>query len=69
LNLYGMHPWSQAMANHPADHTGKPPVHGCPAGCDHDREVPEVDLLSPLTIRGVTLRSRIVMSPMCQYIA
>jgi 2,4-dienoyl-CoA reductase-like NADH-dependent reductase (Old Yellow Enzyme family) len=43
--------------------------HGCPAGSDHDREVPEIDLLSPLTIRGVTLRNRIVMSPMCQYIA
>jgi 2,4-dienoyl-CoA reductase-like NADH-dependent reductase (Old Yellow Enzyme family) len=42
---------------------------GGPAGCDHDREVPEIDLLSPLTIRGVTLRNRIVMSPMCQYIA
>ena len=28
--------------------------HGCPAGTDHDREVPEIDLLSPLTIRGVT---------------
>jgi 2,4-dienoyl-CoA reductase-like NADH-dependent reductase (Old Yellow Enzyme family) len=27
------------------------------------------DLLSPLTIRGVTLRNRIVMSPMCQYSA
>src|SRR5262245_47900019 len=25
--------------------------HGCPADADHDREVPEVDLLSPLTIR------------------
>jgi 2,4-dienoyl-CoA reductase-like NADH-dependent reductase (Old Yellow Enzyme family) len=25
------------------------------------------DLLSPLTIRGVTLRNRIVVSPMCQY--
>jgi 2,4-dienoyl-CoA reductase-like NADH-dependent reductase (Old Yellow Enzyme family) len=24
-------------------------------------------LFSPLTIRGVTLRNRIVMSPMCQY--
>jgi len=43
--------------------------HGCPAGADHDREVPEVDLLSPLTMRGVTLRNRIVMSPMCQYSA
>jgi 2,4-dienoyl-CoA reductase-like NADH-dependent reductase (Old Yellow Enzyme family) len=44
-------------------------VHGCPAGTDHDREVPEIDLLSPLTIRGVTLCNRIVMSPMCQYSA
>lgn len=26
-------------------------------------------LLSPLTIRGVTLRNRVVMSPMCQYSA
>jgi 2,4-dienoyl-CoA reductase-like NADH-dependent reductase (Old Yellow Enzyme family) len=43
--------------------------HGCPAEADHDREVPETDLLSPLTIRGVTLRNRIVMSPMCQYSA
>jgi 2,4-dienoyl-CoA reductase-like NADH-dependent reductase (Old Yellow Enzyme family) len=42
---------------------------GCPAGADHDREVPEIDLLSPLTIRGITLRNRIVMSPMCQYSA
>jgi 2,4-dienoyl-CoA reductase-like NADH-dependent reductase (Old Yellow Enzyme family) len=45
------------------------PCHGCPADVDHDREVPEVDLLSPLTIRGVTFRNRIVMSPMCQYCA
>ena len=52
-----------------ADHTQMPMAHGCPAGSDHDREVPEIDLLSPLTIRGVTLRNRIVMSPMCQYIA
>lgn len=41
--------------------------HGCPAEADHDREVPEVDLLSPLSIRGVTFRNRVVMSPMCQY--
>ena len=34
---------------------------------DHDREVPEVDLLSPLAIRGITLRNRIAMSPMCMY--
>src|SRR4051794_17687003 len=44
-------------------------THGCPAGADHDREVPEIDLLSPLTIREVTFRNRIVMSPMCQYSA
>lgn len=50
--------------SHPSDAA---PPHGCPAGTDHDREVPEVDLLSPLTLRGVTFRNRIVMSPMCQY--
>ncbi|SCX86729.1 NADH:flavin oxidoreductase/NADH oxidase [Nitrosospira sp. Nsp13] len=37
--------------------------------CEHDREVPEVDLLSPLTIRGVTFPNRIAMSPMCMYSA
>jgi 2,4-dienoyl-CoA reductase-like NADH-dependent reductase (Old Yellow Enzyme family) len=42
---------------------------GCPSGSDHDREVPEIDLLSPLSIRGITLRNRIAMSPMCQYSA
>jgi 2,4-dienoyl-CoA reductase-like NADH-dependent reductase (Old Yellow Enzyme family) len=36
---------------------------------EHDRDLPEIDLLSPLTIRGVTFRNRIVMSPMCQYFA
>src|SRR3954466_7708522 len=56
------------MAEHSTDHMLKSP-HGCVAGSDHDREVPEIDLLSPLTIRGVTFRNRIVMSPMCQYIA
>jgi 2,4-dienoyl-CoA reductase-like NADH-dependent reductase (Old Yellow Enzyme family) len=44
-------------------------AHGCPSEVEHDREVPEVDLLSPLTIRGISLRNRIVMSPMCQYCA
>ncbi len=43
--------------------------HGCPADADHDREIPETDLVSPLKIRGITFRNRIVMSPMCQYIA
>src|ERR1700674_4742656 len=36
---------------------------------EHDRDLPEIDLLSPLTIRGVTFRNRVVMSPMCQYCA
>lgn len=36
---------------------------------DHDRNAPETDLLSPLTIRNITLRNRIVVSPMCQYYA
>lgn len=44
-------------------------VQGGSADAEHDREVPEIDLLSPLTIRGVELRNRIVMSPMCQYSA
>lgn len=44
-------------------------LHGCPADSEHDREVPENDLLSPLTLRGVTFRNRIAMSPMCQYMA
>ncbi len=47
----------------------QPAPHVCPTEADHDREVPEIDLLSPLTIRGVTLRSRIAVSPMCQYVA
>src|SRR3954466_7276114 len=44
-------------------------AYGDPAGSEHDCEVPELDLLSPLAVRGVTLRNRIVMSPMCQYSA
>lgn len=43
--------------------------HGGDAHADHDREVPECDLLCPLTIRGVTLRNRVAMAPMCQYCA
>jgi 2,4-dienoyl-CoA reductase-like NADH-dependent reductase (Old Yellow Enzyme family) len=51
----------------PAQEGSLSAAHGCPAGAQHDREVPEIDLLSPLTIRSVTLRNRIVVSPMCQY--
>jgi 2,4-dienoyl-CoA reductase (NADPH2) len=42
---------------------------GCPSGTDHDRNLPDIDLLSPLALRGVTLRNRIGVSPMCQYSA
>jgi 2,4-dienoyl-CoA reductase (NADPH2) len=42
---------------------------GCVADVDHDRNVPEIDLLAPLTVRGVTFRNRIGVSPMCQYCA
>jgi 2,4-dienoyl-CoA reductase-like NADH-dependent reductase (Old Yellow Enzyme family) len=44
-------------------------VGGCSATVDHDRNVPEVDLLSPLTLRGIPFRNRIAVSPMCQYCA
>src|SRR5580692_1614916 len=59
----------EPTASLPADQVPRVLAHGCPAGTDHDREVPESDLLSPLTIRGVTFCNRIVMSPMCQYVA
>ncbi|HET7061649.1 MAG TPA: NADH:flavin oxidoreductase/NADH oxidase [Nitrosospira sp.] len=36
---------------------------------EHDREIPEVDLMSPLTLGSVTFRNRIAMSPMCMYSA
>ena len=40
---------------------------GCRAGTEHDRGVAEIDLLSSLSIREITFRNRIAMSPMCQY--
>ena len=58
-----------SMETHSPLTASSPLVHGCRAGSDHDREVPEIDLLSPLTIRRVTFRNRIVMAPMCQYSA
>src|ERR1019366_8783500 len=45
------------------------PSHGCPSDTEHDRGVPDIDLLSPLSIGGLQLRNRIVMPPMCQYSA
>src|SRR3954454_13565828 len=53
----------------PPDRAAAGSAAGCRSQADHDREVPEIDLLSPLTLRGVTFRNRIVMSPMCQYSA
>ena len=40
---------------------------GCLSHVDHDRSFSDFDLLTPLKIRGVQLRNRIVVSPMCQY--
>lgn len=50
-------------------HESEAQSHGAGAAShvDHDRTDPDTDLLSPLTIRGVTLRNRIAVSPMCQY--
>ncbi len=41
----------------------------CVTRIAHDRTVSDIDLLSPLTVRGAALRNRIVVSPMCQYCA
>jgi 2,4-dienoyl-CoA reductase-like NADH-dependent reductase (Old Yellow Enzyme family) len=49
--------------------TGEGRPGGCLADVDHDRNIPEVDLLTPLAIRSVTFRNRIGVSPMCQYCA
>jgi 2,4-dienoyl-CoA reductase-like NADH-dependent reductase (Old Yellow Enzyme family) len=56
-------------AKFPTKRAPQTAAHGCRSHTDHDREVPEIDLLSPLTIRGLAFRNRIVMSPMCQYSA
>jgi 2,4-dienoyl-CoA reductase (NADPH2) len=45
------------------------PHAGCRTAVSDDRNLPDTDLLTPLTIRGVTFRNRIVVSPMCQYCA
>jgi 2,4-dienoyl-CoA reductase-like NADH-dependent reductase (Old Yellow Enzyme family) len=60
---------SEGMTQPMKDHSVQVTTHAGRAGTDHDRKVPEIDLLSQLTIRGVTFRNRIVMSPMCQYCA
>jgi 2,4-dienoyl-CoA reductase-like NADH-dependent reductase (Old Yellow Enzyme family) len=45
------------------------PIRAGRAVCEHDREVPEVDLFTPITLRGLTIRNRIAMAPMCMYSA
>lgn len=47
------------------ENESKCPSDSCVA--DHDRNAALVDLMSPLIIRGITLRNRIGVSPMCQY--
>lgn len=50
------------------DHSGN-----CHQGCfchtSHDRNYADIDLFTPLKIRGLELKNRIVVSPMCQYSA
>jgi 2,4-dienoyl-CoA reductase-like NADH-dependent reductase (Old Yellow Enzyme family) len=53
----------------PAGSAAQASQHGAMADASHDQEVPEVDLLSPLAVRSLTLRNRIAMAPMCQYSA
>jgi 2,4-dienoyl-CoA reductase-like NADH-dependent reductase (Old Yellow Enzyme family) len=60
---------SEPVIYRPNDQTVRLTPRAGRAGTDHDREVPEIDLLSPLTIRGVSFRNRIAMSPMCEYCA
>lgn len=50
------------------DHTEQESM-GCHCHTEHDRNLTDADLLSPLKIKNVTLRNRIVVSPMCQYSA
>lgn len=59
----------RVQAAGPAAQASQPGAHGAMAGAAHDQEVPEVDLLSPLSLRSLSLRNRIAMAPMCQYSA
>jgi len=60
---------NERVLSQPDDPPGQLTLRAGRAGTDHDREVPEIDLLSPVRIRGVDFRNRIVMSPMCEYSA
>src|SRR5580704_8824903 len=57
-------PLPRADPGPPVSTAEVPQTTGCAAHVDHDRSLPDVDLLSPLALRGVTLRNRIGVSPM-----
>ena len=59
---------SRTMTRQPINQA-PPPGIGSTVDTEHDLEIPEIDLLTPLPIRDITLRNRIAMSPMCQYSA
>lgn len=60
---------TKPAANRPDDQPSSSAAPTCTAGTCGGRATPGVNLLSPLTIRGITLRNRIAMPPMCQYSA
>ena len=51
------------------DPSGEASIRAGRAVCEDDREVPEVDLFTPITLRGLITRNRIAMAPMCMYSA
>ncbi|HEY5704632.1 MAG TPA: NADH:flavin oxidoreductase/NADH oxidase [Terrimicrobiaceae bacterium] len=51
------------------DPSGEGTIRAGRAVCEHDREVPEVDLFTPIAVRGLIIRNRIAMAPMCMYSA
>jgi len=59
---------TDAAATDPADADPAATL-ACNSHFQQELECEAVDLLSPLTVRGVTTRNRIGMSPMCQYVA
>ena len=60
---------TRATTSQPITPAGPTTAPGSTVDAEHDLEIPEIDLLSPLVIRDITFRNRIAMSPMCQYSA
>ena len=52
-----------------AAHAPRTEAHDRPPAIDAHHGLRDANLLTPLSVRGVTFRNRIVMSPMCQYSA